>query len=254
VNPPVTEARLTAPAALHNPPEPRPVMVPGLVAVAHGTRDERGTAAVRALLEMVRAMRPEVPVVESYVEIAPPSLASALIGLDRSAVVVPLLLGAGYHVKTDLPAAITRSGAEAVVAAALGPHTLLVDALLDRLVEAGWRTGDTLVLAAAGSSDPASCADARLTAHLLADRTGAWVPTAYLSAARPTLAEAVEALRPKTPAGRRVVVAPYLLAPGYFYDRVLDVGADIVAAPLGSHEAVARLVLERYDAALPPPS
>ena len=251
MNPPATETRPTAPAARRRPPEPPPVAVPALVAVAHGTRDQRGTAAVRALLDTVRAMRPELPVVESYVEITPPSLASALGGLDRSAVVVPLLLGAGYHVKTDLPQAIARSGADAVAAAALGPHALLVDALLDRLAEAGWRADDTLVLAAAGSSDPAACTDARLTAHLLADRTGAWVTTAYLSAARPTLTEAVEALRRTSPAGRRIAVAPYLLAPGHFYDLVAEVGADLTAAPLGPHEAVARLVLRRYDAAQP---
>jgi sirohydrochlorin ferrochelatase len=218
------------------------------VAVAHGTRDERGVSGVRELLDKVRKLRPGLPVVESYVEITPPSLTTVLAGLDRPAVVVPLLLGAGYHVKTDLPAAIARSGAEAVAAIALGPHALLADALLERLAQAGWQSGDTLVLAAAGSSDPESCADARLTAHLLADRTGAWVTTAYLSAARPNLAEAIEALRLTAPAGRRIAVVPYLLAPGHFYDRVTDVEADLIAAPLGAHTAVAQLVLKRYDA------
>jgi sirohydrochlorin ferrochelatase len=235
-------------AARRKPPDPGSGAVPALVAVAHGTRDERGTAAVRALLDQVRTMRPELPVIESYVEITPPSLAAVLTRLDRTAVVVPLLLGAGYHAKIDVPRAIAKTSAQAVAAAALGPHSLLVDALLDRLSEAGWQDGDTLVLAAAGSSDPAGRSDARLTAQVLAERVGAWVTTAYLSAARPTLAEAVEAIRRTSTPDRRIAVAPYLLAPGYFYDQVTEVAADVVAAPLGAHPAVAQLVLHRYDA------
>jgi sirohydrochlorin ferrochelatase len=229
-------------------PGPPSVTVPALVAVAHGTRDERGVATVRALLDEVRTMRPELPVVESYVEITPPSLTAALTSLNRPAVVVPLLLGAGFHVKTDLPRAIEGTTAEAVAVPALGPHALLADALLDRLIEAGWQEGDTLVLAAAGSSDPAACADARLAAHLLSERVGTWITTAYLSAARPTLAEAVEAIRRTSLPGKRIAVAPYLLAPGYFYDQVAKVAADVIAAPLGAHPAVAQLVLTRYDA------
>ncbi|CNG01527.1 cobalamin (vitamin B12) biosynthesis CbiX protein [Mycobacterium tuberculosis] len=49
---------------------------------------------------------------------------------------------------------------------------------------------------------------------------------------------------------RRVVVAPYLLAPGRFLERARDCGADAVAAPIGAHDAAARLVLRRYDEAL----
>jgi sirohydrochlorin ferrochelatase len=248
---PATETRPTVlptpSAARRKPPGTPSVAVPALVAVAHGTRDERGVRTVRALLDQVRTMRPELRVVESYVEITPPSLTAVLTSLEGPAVVVPLLLGAGYHVKIDLPRAIAGTAAEAVAVPALGPHMLLVDALLDRLAEAGWRDGDTLVLAAAGSSDRAARADARLAAQLLAERVGAWITTANLSAGRPTLAEAVEAIRCASPPGRRIAVAPYLLAPGYFYDQVTKVPADVIAAPLGAHPAVARLVLKRYD-------
>ncbi|MDQ3989388.1 MAG: sirohydrochlorin chelatase, partial [Actinomycetota bacterium] len=37
---------------------------------------------------------------------------------------------------------------------------------------------------------------------------------------------------------RRVVVASWLLAPGLFHRAALGCGADVVAAPLGSHPAV----------------
>jgi len=52
-------------------------------------------------------------------------------------------------------------------------------------------------------------------------------------------------------------VVSYLLAPGYFLDRVLEAGADVVtdpvAGPPGAEKADPRLVevvLDRYDAAV----
>ncbi len=54
----------------------------------------------------------------------------------------------------------------------------------------------------------------------------------------------------------RVIVVSYLLAPGYFLDRVLEAGADVVtdpvAGPAGADKPDPRLVqvvLDRYDAA-----
>ncbi|MDQ2623850.1 MAG: sirohydrochlorin chelatase, partial [Actinomycetota bacterium] len=38
----------------------------------------------------------------------------------------------------------------------------------------------------------------------------------------------------------------YLLAPGYFYDRLREAGADVVTAPLAPDPRLASLVLERY--------
>lgn len=218
----------------------RPGLGPGLVAVAHGTRDPRGAPAIRALLDRVRSLAPELTVYESYVELTEPSLESALSAMRGPAVVVPLLLGAGYHVNVDLPRAVTASGAHAVLAPALGPHPLLALALHDRLTEAGWR-GGPVVLAAAGSSHRRPCVDAQRTAALLERRLGAPVRTAYASAARPTVAEAVESL------DGGAAVASYLLAPGYFHDRVVGAGAAVTTAPLGAHDALAQLVLLRYS-------
>src|SRR6202030_2247536 len=84
------------------------------------------------------------------------------------AVVVPLLLTAAYHSKADIPAqlaaaAAARPGLDVVCAGTLGPHPLLLAALERRLREAGAAAGDAVarartgvVLAAAGSSDPAA--------------------------------------------------------------------------------------------------
>ncbi|MFG2308699.1 sirohydrochlorin chelatase [Streptomyces sp. NPDC048566] len=229
---------------------------PTLLAVAHGTRDAEGVAVTEALVERVRALRPGVRVERCFLDLVTPSLPAALARLRGDVVLVPLLLGAGYHVRVDIPEALAAAPhLRARVAGALGPHPLLADALTERLSEAGWRPGDgPVVLAAAGSTDPAANADAAAMAALL--RTLHPVPDdvvpAYLCAAGPTPAEAVAALR--SAGHSRIAVAPYLMTPGFFARRAAHSGGCVTSAPLGTHSALARLVLHRYDEACGPPA
>nr|WP_043475238.1 sirohydrochlorin chelatase [Kitasatospora sp. MBT66] len=225
---------------------------PVLLAVAHGSRSAAGVAANRALLCRVRTLRPGLDVRCCFLDLARPSLPEALAALDgRAAVLVPLLLGGGYHLRVDLPGALAAAGLTRLpLARALGPHPLLAAALAERLAAAGRPAGaGPVVLAAAGSSDPAANADTARTAELLAERLGEGNPVipAYLSAARPTPQEAVAALH--TAGHRHVAVATHLLAPGFFADRAAATGARWASAPLGTHEALARLVALRYDEA-----
>jgi len=177
-------------------------------------------------------------------------------------VVVPLLLTAAYHSKTDIPAQLASSGAaaglEISVSRTLGPHALLLAALERRLAGAGVRlspadrAGTAVVLAAAGSSDPAANATiADLAAAWRRDRGWRDVVPAYASAAAPTPAEAVRSLHGAGAA--RVVVATYLLAPGYFAGKIrasaLSAGAWAVSETLGAAPEVADVVLARYAAA-----
>ncbi|MEU9706595.1 CbiX/SirB N-terminal domain-containing protein, partial [Streptomyces sp. NPDC047981] len=107
------------------------------------------------------------------------------------AVLVPLLFGPGHHVKHDLPtAAAALPEGRVRIAAPLGAHPLLVEALADRLTEAGWTSADSasratgVVLAAAGSRDPEGLAAVRLIAAALSERLGGTpVVPAYASAA-----------------------------------------------------------------------
>lgn len=235
---------------------------PALVAVAHGSRDPRALRTVRALLDLVRARRPELDVRLGHVELNEPLLDDTLAGLRGTAVLVPLLLSRGHHVKTDLPAALAGAPrVSGVVAAPLGPHPLLVEALAARLAEAGWQDGDpagegdpaqeagqAVVLAAAGSRDPDSAVDTGRTAALLSARLGG-VPVlpAYASAAAPTVPDAVAALAAR--GLRRIAVASYFTAPGRFATQTAGAAPWIVSAPLGAQDAMARLVLHRYDEA-----
>ncbi|MEU8619793.1 sirohydrochlorin chelatase [Streptomyces sp. NPDC048623] len=229
---------------------------PTLVAVGHGSRDPRAAAELQRLLDRVRELRPGLDVRLAHIELNAPLLTDTLAGLTGDAVLVPLLFARGYHVKHDLPAAVEAHPAlRARIAAPLGPHPLLVEALADRLAEAGLRPEDGaspatgVVLAAAGSRDPDSATDIRRIAGLLGERLGG-VPVlpAYTSAAAPTVPEAVRALAAR---GRhRVAVASCFTAPGRFATRAAAHAPWLASAPLGAHPALARLVLLRYDEAL----
>lgn len=234
---------------------------PALVLVAHGSRDPRALSTVRALVERVRELRPGLPVHLGHIELNEPGLPDTLTSLGTSdAVLVPLLLARGYHVKQDIPEMAANAPARTRVAPPLGPHPLLVETLYDRLVEAGWRTrmddltrrSSAVVLAAAGSRDPDSKLDTNHTAQLLADRLGVPVIPAYASAAAPTVQAAVRALAAR---GRhRVAVASCFTAPGRFATQCAEAAPWIASAPLGAHPAMARLVLHRYDQALAVPA
>jgi sirohydrochlorin ferrochelatase len=240
-----------------------------MVAVAHGSKDPRAAATVEELLSAVRARRPEVPVLTSFLDHAPPAPGRVLDGLASqgatAAVVLPLLLTAAYHSKTDIPGVLAQVRRrhpllELRTAGTLGPHPLLMAALERRLAEAGVRPGDpdtAVVLVSAGSSDASANATIRGMARQWRTkgwRTKGWrtVVPAYASAASPTPAEAVRAL---LDAGApRVAVASYFLAPGYFADKVraesLAAGAGVVSPVLGAAPELADLVLLRYSEAL----
>ncbi|MGW2405364.1 sirohydrochlorin chelatase [Streptomyces sp. NPDC001739] len=231
---------------------PRPA-APTLVAVAHGSRDPRALPAVRALLDRVRALRPGLPVRLGHIELNHPLLADTLADLRGDAVLVPLLFGHGYHVTHDLPAALAAAPhLTGRIAAPLGPHPLLAEALHGRLLEAGAAAGlgsTAVVLAAAGSRAARSARDTEHTARLLSARLGGLpVVPAYASAAAPTVAEAVRALA--VDGHERIALAGCFTAPGRFATQCAAAAPGVAAAPLGDHPALARLVLHRYDQAL----
>jgi sirohydrochlorin ferrochelatase len=230
---------------------------PALVVVAHGSRDPRALSTVRTLLDRVRALRPGLPVHLGHIELNDPPLPDTLAALGTArAVLVPLLLSRGYHVKRDIPEMAAETQARTRVAAPLGPHPLLVDALQTRLIEAGWRMRmdaatrrtSAVILAAAGSRDPDSQTDTNSTAALLSERLGVPVLPAYASTAAPTIPEALSLLAAQ---GRhRVAVASYFTAPGRFATECAEKAPWIASAPLGTHPAMASLLLHRYDQTL----
>ncbi|WP_030435524.1 sirohydrochlorin chelatase [Actinoplanes subtropicus] len=208
-------------------------MSPTLLAVAHGTRSASGQRQIRDLVAAVARRRPGLDVRLAYVDVQRPHVAEVVAGV-REAVVVPLLLSAGYHVRVDIAEAVRGTGIP--VAGPLGPDDVLLDGLIGHLPAA-----DAVVLAAAGSADPRW----RASVHEMATRIGAHV--AYASGSDPKVADVVADLRRR--GARRIAIAAYLLADGLFYRTLHRAGADFVTPPLCRDPAVAGLVLRRYEEA-----
>jgi sirohydrochlorin ferrochelatase len=219
---------------------------PALLAVAHGSRNAAATDVINTLARQVRRLAPVIDVHVAFIDHAEPSLPAGLGAAGANSVIVPLLLSAGYHLTTDIADAATSAGAR--VAGPLGPDELLLTALTARLEEAGVPAGTPVVLAAAGSSDPAGASAVRNQADLLAEHLRVLVVGAFATAARPTVRQAVADVRERT--GQQVAVASYLLAPGHFQDLLHESGADWVTEPLGGHPALAGLVIDRYRTAV----
>jgi sirohydrochlorin ferrochelatase len=233
----------------------------GFVAVAHGSADPRAAAAIGELVPLVAQRAAErglsVPDLRiAYLGHAAPSVPQVMraFGPDTQVTVLPLLLTAAYHSKTDIPRVLARTGRRVTYGDPLGPHPLLLRALERRLPETAFEnpTQTGIVLAAAGSSDPeANATIARLAARWQAAADWFAVRPAYASAIGPTPAQAVTELR--RVGARRVVLASYLLAPGLFADRIRDAslaaGAAAVSPTLGAAPEVADVVLDRYTEA-----
>ena len=205
-------------------------------------------------------MRPGLDVRLAFCELNAPSLVDVLSGLSGThrAVVTPLLLANAYHARIDIPRQIASCATRERVwqASVLGEDDRLVSVLRQRVAELGVsRLDDTLgvLVVAIGSSNPAANArTARVAPKLLAGTGWAGATTAFATRPQRSLAEAVGRLRRQ--GARRVVIAPWFLAPGRLPDRVqrFAYGAGIeMAAPLGAHRLVAETVLDRFEQAAP---
>src|SRR3954452_20051338 len=234
---------------------------PALEDLAHGSREPRSAATIKALVAEVKTMRPDLKVEAAFLELSKPSFQTVVDRLVKAGheeiVVVPLLLTEAYHAKVDVPSAIAEAttrhpGVQVRATSILGlePHFLEVLDLRMREALKASRVGKlaALVLAAAGSSDPlANQAVARL-ARVWGARHKLPVTAAFASAAPPAAGEAVRAFRAE---GRRhIAVASFFLAPGTLPDRAaelaLEAGAVAVSGPLGADPEVARTILARY--------
>jgi sirohydrochlorin cobaltochelatase len=244
-------------------------VTPPLLLAAHGTTDQAGVDAFAALGERVGqlAAADGTRVAGGFIELSAPALREAVTGLAASSpgpiVAVPLMLSAAGHAKGDIPAALARErtrhpGASFTYARPLGPHPALIDLLAARIAAAG--TGQPAVLLVGrGSTDPDANADVVKTARLLWEgRDYPLAETAFVSLARPDVAEGLE--RCRLLGARRIVVARYFLFPGVLPDRVAEQAAAYAAAHpeldiactdvLGDCDEIAALVWERYHEAL----
>ncbi len=237
-----------------------------LVLLAHGTANREGQRVLHDVAQHVARQLPDVDTSLGFVDVCEPEAGSVL-AARLDAVVVPYLLTSGFHVRSDVPRLIRRTGGSAVLTSALGVSPEVVQALVDRLrqsliagnegqdtlnqpqadaVNAAAKT-DAVVLAAAGSSQVEARRQVMCLAALVAASTGLPVRAGFLSGTGPQAADVVQDLR--AGGARHVTALPCLLAPGFFLHRVTALGADVSAAALGVHPRLIDAVVDRYRGA-----
>ncbi len=234
---------------------------PALIALAHGSRDPRSAQTITALVDEVKAMRPDLRVERAFLDLSKPSFQTVVDRLVRKGVeeivVVPLLLTEAFHAKVDVPEAVAEAmarheGLQIRSTSVLGLEARFLEVLDLRMREAlksaRVRELDALVLAAAGSSDALANQSVARLARLWGTHHKLPVTAAFASSAPPATGEAVRAFRAE---GRRnIAVASLFLAPGFRPDRAaelaLEAGAIAVSEPLGAHPEIARTLLARY--------
>ncbi|MFV0461980.1 MAG: sirohydrochlorin chelatase [Nostocoides sp.] len=227
---------------------------PALVICAHGTRDPGGRTVVVDAIEAVAARLPGVTVHAAYADVHRPRIGEVIAGLPRpvrppcgqrpSTVIVPLLISAGFHVRTDISDAVSDRP-DVHVTAPLSPDDRLLDIIDDRLSARKVPFGATVLLAPAGSSDPSALANYEHAAQHLAERRGGVVTMAYATG---DLGQAVR--RARADGADHVAVASFLLAPGRIHGKLAACGADTITDALLPDARIIDIVLDRYHAAL----
>lgn len=110
----------------------------GLLLFAHGARDSRWAIPFEDIAGRVRARSPGVPVELAFLEFMTPTLVEAgarLVGAGCTRVdVLPLFLGAGGHVRKDVPALLAQleaahPGVQWALHAAVGELDAVIEAM-----------------------------------------------------------------------------------------------------------------------------
>lgn len=113
----------------------------GVLLFAHGARDPAWAAPFEGVAARLRARAPDLQVALGFLEFMRPSLAEAGTALARAGCrqvrVVPLFLGAGGHVRKDLPALLEALRvAQPECSFSLAPAVGELDAVVGAMAEA----------------------------------------------------------------------------------------------------------------------
>lgn len=200
--------------------------------VAHGTRNPQGLAECQRLMSEVARQLPEYDLESCFLELAPPSLDTAMerlaTGGAKRVIVMPLMLFAAGHARTDIPqaaqAAALRYDIELQFARVLGAETQLVEASARRFETAQHQLGadsaDLLwLLVGRGSRDGEATAQFRAFQAKRQQRTPIGeAREAFLAMTEPRVEAVLQEIQ-NHPL-KYVVVQPHLLFRGELLDRL----------------------------------
>ncbi|HLG91989.1 MAG TPA: sirohydrochlorin chelatase [Acidimicrobiales bacterium] len=224
----------------------RPIPPDGLLLVGHGSRSPAGRAEMLSIGRLVSSSAPYLAVEVGFLELCDPPAPVALDRLAERGVarasLVPLVLNAAGHAKSDAPAVLLggrqrHHGIDLRYARPLGVDHTLVSMAADSVAALG-ALGLPLAMLARGSSDPDANSDAFKAARLLAEVTGApLVEVGFSGITWPSVPEALESLRRK--GANRLVCVPWFLCTGVLVERLASdcvafarrTGVQVLVAP-----------------------
>jgi len=240
-------------------------MQDGVLLVGHGSRSEAGREEMLELCSLVEASR-DIPVEAGFLELSDPHAGHALDHLvargARRIAVVPLMLNAAGHAKSDVPAVVVegrRRHPEVSLsyARALGVEHATLGVAHRRIMAVGGG-GLPLLVVARGTTEPEANADATRVGRLLAEASGApFVVTGFSGLTWPLVPDALDQCRQL--GAQRIVLFAWYLCTGILHDRILDDARDwsgrteipiLDAGHLGADPALVPLVWARAEEAL----
>ncbi len=239
---------------------------PPLVLAGHGTRDLIGVRNAHVLLDRVRALLPDVRVEAGFVELTPPTITDALGSVleeSGNAVVVPLMIGTGGHVREDIPGSIDAAraahpDATVVYTRHLGSPAPMLAAVHQRIAEAcdgDDPSGVTVVMVGRGTSLADANADHVRLCRIIQEGGGyARVVPAFIQVTQPSLPEALD--QALAGGATRIVVMPHFLFPGRLRTWTEEQSAAwasahpevtvTVADVIGPCDELAEVIVQRY--------
>lgn len=234
-----------------------------LVLLAHGSPDPRHGRDVATLVAATAAqVGPDVAVSAAYLDHQGPTPAECAQGLVASgasaALVVPLFIARGYHVRVDVPQAADVMSACGLDLTLASPGLAGSPQLVELALAAQVATRRPAVLFAAGSTDATACQRLRAQVREVSRRHGLPLATAFLTggpdlpAALAELAGSAENARPL----HEPQVVPFVIADGVLRDQ-MQVAASrsdmtLVPGSLATNDGLARLVADGYRDSLAP--
>jgi hypothetical protein len=218
-----------------------------LILCSTGQASHEGRSGLTSLLSSVRREMPQLDVVDAFIDTQQPNLLDVIRDGSGARIVVPLTLTTDERLTALLKNAGELAGPVSVTDT-LGPDWALAELGVQRLIEAGARPGDEIVMAAGNMRTRAAVDDLGRAARLLSAVWGGRVHVGTLEGLGTPIAEAIDIARAYN---KRVIVSMYVLTMSAAAGAIGRLGADIVTAPLlmgaPGEPALVQLVLDRLN-------
>lgn len=200
-----------------------------VILCAYGSPTLAGRSALGSLINAVRREAPHFDVVDAYLDTQQPHLTDVIRSVSGPKIVVPLILGYDRAVQQAIVDGLDEPSDDVTLTPPVGPDWVLAELGVRRLIEAGAKPGDTILLAVDDADSDRAMSEVSKAARLL---SAVWGGRVHIGAIHGTKAPLADALDVARAYNQRVVVSLYALAATAAANSIGRLGADVVTAPL----------------------